>query len=231
MDRLITLFTNPWFWIIFAPVMASPYLLKYIRRLYPKNIQEKIIQCELKGEEYTKSGFRERENTAMLWGMPSLTILITLIYIFIDLLVCDQIDVDLLWKKYISSAFILAIGILGVFYKKIYLYIFKGDYEKQQAFICDSEKSLMRFTPIFGFLFILLSVASFLSRSCIGEILGMEVRPGNAQAVRSMVPLAEMFGYATDLRSATQGRGVFTMEFDHYAQVTENLAREIAGVY
>jgi elongation factor G len=64
-----------------------------------------------------------------------------------------------------------------------------------------------------------------------GEILGMELRPGNAQAVRSMVPLAEMFGYATDLRSATQGRGVFSMEFDHYAQVTENLAREIVGVY
>jgi elongation factor G len=60
-----------------------------------------------------------------------------------------------------------------------------------------------------------------------GEILGMEVRPGNAQAVRAMVPLAEMFGYATDLRSATQGRGVFTMEFDHYARVSENIAREI----
>jgi elongation factor G len=60
-----------------------------------------------------------------------------------------------------------------------------------------------------------------------GEILGMEVRPGNAQAVRSMVPLAEMFGYATDLRSATQGRGVFTMEFDHYARVSENVARAI----
>jgi hypothetical protein len=41
--------------------------------------------------------------------------------------------------------------------------------------------------------------------------------PGSA----SMVPLAEMFGYATDLRSATQGRGVFTMEFDHYARVSE----------
>jgi len=60
-----------------------------------------------------------------------------------------------------------------------------------------------------------------------GDILGMEMRPGNAQAIRAMVPLAEMFGYATDLRSATQGRGVFTMEFDHYARVSENVARAI----
>ena len=63
-----------------------------------------------------------------------------------------------------------------------------------------------------------------------GEILGIEARPGNAQAVRAMVPLAEMFGYATDLRSATQGRGVFNMEFDHYARVAENVARAIIGV-
>ena len=62
-----------------------------------------------------------------------------------------------------------------------------------------------------------------------GEIQGMEVRPGNAQAVKGMVPLAEMFGYATDLRSATQGRGVFTMEFDHYARVSENVARVIVS--
>jgi elongation factor G len=62
-----------------------------------------------------------------------------------------------------------------------------------------------------------------------GEILGMEPRPGNAQAVRSMVPLAEMFGYATDLRSATQGRGAFTMEFDHYARVPENVARTLVS--
>ena len=58
-----------------------------------------------------------------------------------------------------------------------------------------------------------------------GEILGTELRPGKTQAVKSMVPLAEMFGYATDLRSATQGRGAFTMEFDHYAQVSENVAK------
>jgi elongation factor G len=60
-----------------------------------------------------------------------------------------------------------------------------------------------------------------------GEIQGMEMRPGNAQAIRAMVPLGEMFGYATQLRSATQGRGVFSMEFDHYAPVPEAVAREL----
>jgi elongation factor G len=58
-----------------------------------------------------------------------------------------------------------------------------------------------------------------------GEVQGMDMRPGNAQAIRAMVPLAEMFGYATELRSATQGRGAFTMEFDHYKPVSE---KEIA---
>ncbi len=59
-----------------------------------------------------------------------------------------------------------------------------------------------------------------------GEIQGIEIRQGNAQAVRAMVPLGEMFGYATELRSGTQGRGVFTMEFDHYAQVPASRAEE-----
>ncbi len=60
-----------------------------------------------------------------------------------------------------------------------------------------------------------------------GEILGMEARPGNAQAVRALVPLAERSGYATELRSATQGRGVHSMEFDHYAPVSETVAQKI----
>ncbi|MCL5428904.1 MAG: elongation factor G [Chloroflexi bacterium] len=60
-----------------------------------------------------------------------------------------------------------------------------------------------------------------------GEILGMEVRPGAAQAIRAMIPLSEMFGYATELRSATKGRGAFTMEFDHYQQVSSSLAEEL----
>ena len=55
------------------------------------------------------------------------------------------------------------------------------------------------------------------------EITGIEPKPGNTQVVHSLVPLAEMFGYATDLRSASQGRGVFTMEFSHYAPASREI--------
>jgi len=60
-----------------------------------------------------------------------------------------------------------------------------------------------------------------------GSIHGMEMRLGNAQAVNATAPLGEMFGYATELRSSTQGRGVFSMEFDHYAPVPESVAQHI----
>ncbi len=59
-----------------------------------------------------------------------------------------------------------------------------------------------------------------------GRIEGSEVR-GNAQIVKGMVPLSEMFGYATTLRSATQGRGTFSMTFDHYEDVPKSIAEEI----
>ncbi|MBT2658712.1 elongation factor G [Bacillus sp. ISL-18] len=59
-----------------------------------------------------------------------------------------------------------------------------------------------------------------------GRVEGMEAR-GNAQVVRSMVPLSEMFGYATALRSSTQGRGVFSMHFDHYEEVPKSISEEI----
>ncbi|WP_368986154.1 elongation factor G [Caldifermentibacillus hisashii] len=59
-----------------------------------------------------------------------------------------------------------------------------------------------------------------------GRVEGMEAR-GNAQVVRAMVPLAEMFGYATSLRSNTQGRGTFTMFTDHYEEVPKSIAEEI----
>jgi elongation factor G len=59
-----------------------------------------------------------------------------------------------------------------------------------------------------------------------GKIGGMEQR-GNSQVVKSQVPLAEMFGYATDLRSRTQGRATYTMQFDCYQQVPESISREI----
>ncbi|MDG4657861.1 elongation factor G [Ectobacillus antri] len=59
-----------------------------------------------------------------------------------------------------------------------------------------------------------------------GRVEGMEAR-GNAQVVRAMVPLSEMFGYATSLRSNTQGRGTFSMVFDHYEEVPRSIAEEI----
>ena len=59
-----------------------------------------------------------------------------------------------------------------------------------------------------------------------GRVEGMDAR-GNAQVVRAMVPLSEMFGYATSLRSNTQGRGVFSMHFDHYEEVPKSIAEEI----
>jgi len=59
-----------------------------------------------------------------------------------------------------------------------------------------------------------------------GRVEGMEAR-GNAQVVRAMVPLAEMFGYATTLRSKTQGRGVYSMVFDHYEEVPKSISEEI----
>ena len=59
-----------------------------------------------------------------------------------------------------------------------------------------------------------------------GRIEGMEMR-GNAQAIRAIVPLAEMFGYATSLRSMTQGRASYSMEFAHYEQLPQNVADQV----
>ena len=61
-----------------------------------------------------------------------------------------------------------------------------------------------------------------------GRMEGMEQR-GNSQVIRAQVPLAEMFGYATDLRSRTQGRATYTMQFNSYQEVPESVSREIVA--
>lgn len=61
-----------------------------------------------------------------------------------------------------------------------------------------------------------------------GRIEGMETEQGSSK-IRGFVPLAEMFGYATDLRSKTQGRGTFTMTFDHYEEVPKTIAEQITA--
>jgi elongation factor G len=60
-----------------------------------------------------------------------------------------------------------------------------------------------------------------------GIIGAMEPRGEGAQSINATVPLGEMFGYATDLRNMTQGRGNFTMEFDGYKAVPENIKEEV----
>ena len=59
-----------------------------------------------------------------------------------------------------------------------------------------------------------------------GQIAGMEER-GAVQAISAKVPLSEMFGYATDLRSRTQGRGQYTMQRSHYAEIPKSIAEKI----
>ena len=59
-----------------------------------------------------------------------------------------------------------------------------------------------------------------------GQVLGAEPR-GNAHVIQAQAPLAETFGYATDLRSLTQGRATYSMEFDHYAPVPDGIVEEI----
>ena len=84
----------------------------------------------------------------------------------------------------------------------------------------------------------IMKVEVIVSETFLGDVLGqlnarraliqgMEMRAGNAQAAKALVPLAEMFGYATTLRSITQGRGVFSMEFDHYAPVPAAVTEKI----
>jgi elongation factor G len=63
-----------------------------------------------------------------------------------------------------------------------------------------------------------------------GHVLGQDVR-GNAQVVSAMVPLANMFGYINTLRSMTQGRAQYSMQFDHYQQVPQNIADEVKAKY
>jgi elongation factor G len=61
-----------------------------------------------------------------------------------------------------------------------------------------------------------------------GQMQGMEQR-GNAQIINALVPLSEMFGYVTDLRSNTQGRATSTMQFERYEEVPPNVAEKIIG--
>ena len=63
-----------------------------------------------------------------------------------------------------------------------------------------------------------------------GQVQGQDMR-GNAAVINAMVPLANMFGYVNQLRSGTQGRANYTMQFDHYEQVPKNEADKVTAKY
>ncbi len=63
-----------------------------------------------------------------------------------------------------------------------------------------------------------------------GQVQGQEMR-GNATVMSALVPLANMFGYVNTLRSMSQGRASYTMQFDHYAQVPQNVAEEVQAKF
>jgi elongation factor G len=63
-----------------------------------------------------------------------------------------------------------------------------------------------------------------------GQVQGQEMR-GNATVMNALVPLANMFGYVNTLRSMSQGRASYTMQFDHYAQVPQNVAEEVQAKF
>ena len=62
-----------------------------------------------------------------------------------------------------------------------------------------------------------------------GNLLGVDAIPGGGQQIRAEIPLSEMFGYSTDLRSRTQGRGTYSMEFSHYYEVPKSVSEKIVG--
>ncbi len=112
------------------------------------------------------------------------------------------------------------------------------DSSEQAFYICGSmaiKEALRKAKPVL--LEPIMSVEVVTPEDYLGDVMGdlnsrrgrvssMDTR-GNAQVIRCNVPLSAMFGYATDLRSKTQGRATFTMQFDHYEQVPASLAEEI----
>ena len=100
---------------------------------------------------------------------------------------------------------------------------FKNGMEKAKAVLLEPIMKVEVITPddYFGDI-----MGNVTSRR--GTIVSTDDRAG-AKVVDAEVPLSEMFGYATDLRSRTQGRGQFTMQFDHYAEVPKSVAEKVIG--
>ncbi len=109
-------------------------------------------------------------------------------------------------------------------FKMAAIFAFKEGFEKGAPVLLEP---IMKFEIIVPTEYLGDVIGQITSKRAI--IRGTEDRPGNGKAILGQVPLSEMFGYTTNLRSATQGRGVFSQEFDHYAPVPEAIANKVMG--
>jgi len=176
-DRALTMFTNivtnPWTlgYILFG--LSLPYLLKYIRRFYSKSVQEKIIQCEIKYNEYEESGLAKRDRIVMFSTTISVTILLGTTLLLLSLVVCSTITNDALLGSY-GLAFISTVlgGISNALHPIVYQYIFKEEHPKQGV-MCKSEEVILKYMLILAYLFIAFFIYGYIYLTCIGKMIGL----------------------------------------------------------
>ena len=174
-EHVIALMSNPWTWVLIVFSILLPFILIFIRRFYPVDIQDKIVQCELKTEKNIKSGLKKQENKIFFAAITVLTLLISMICIGIELVLCSTISQKNILNSTISAG-IMSLGIITIFYKKFYRYALR---EKYKNYFCASDRLILKYLSKSGYLFIAIGLFGFIKLSCIGETFNQKIHIQN----------------------------------------------------